>query len=320
MSSTIFPTLRSPNWKMTRTPTWSTIVRTSSTGNRRRVPLRTKPLWRWTLKNAVLQSADTIADLQTIQDFYNARAGQLDSFLWQDPEPDSISPDPDIASVLGSYWPVAFTVDSIDFERFAYQLWKCGTVSFAQIAAGPAELWTMGEFDMLWTMGGYGTLVHGPITSAVLNVVTAYTVGPSYAAFGTVTVGAVGILGFTSSFVNQNTSWPKRTDTAPLTGAALANLRSGAVHVQFWIDGTLFGDTTPPCKLFVYDSWIDVVYRDTSTRQFRPTTSAYVHGTTGDVLNPGLAIDNDATSFATVERGHFSGLGISPILQIGKYQ
>src|SRR5689334_6081123 len=115
MSVEIFPTLQSPNWKLTRTPVWSSVARTASTLDRRRAPLRVKPMWRWTLKNAVLQSDVTIADLQTIQNFFNARAGQLDSFLWRDPEQTSLPDDTTVmVNILGTYyWPVDFTVDSV---------------------------------------------------------------------------------------------------------------------------------------------------------------------------------------------------------------
>jgi hypothetical protein len=315
MSSVVFPTLRSPNWKLTRTPTWSTVARTSSTGDRRRAPLRTKPLWRWTLKNAVLQSADTIADLQTIQDFYNARAGQLDSFLWQDPESDSITLDPDISSTLGSYWPVAFTVDSIDFERFAYQLWQCGTVSFTELALGAGEL---------WTLGGYGAVVHGPVTGATLNVLSSHLPGSPVASSVHISAGTpwgqteAGIFGGYTPYVvtSDPNAWTLRTDTLSLSTTTSF---SGLV-VSFSMDAGLgSGTDSPPDQLLIYDCWIDVVFTDGSTAQFRPTTYQVLTNTNGDVLNAAQAIDASTATYATVEQWNFSPFATprySPELQI----
>jgi hypothetical protein len=134
MADVVFPTLTSPNWKLTRTPQWSSIAQTSAAGRRYRAALRSRPLWKWTLKNGVLQADPTIADLQAIEDFFNARGGTADSFLWQDPEDTTIG-DPSV-QVLNAgvyYWRVAFLADALDFERFAGHLWKLGSVSFSEV-------------------------------------------------------------------------------------------------------------------------------------------------------------------------------------------
>src|SRR5690348_13538491 len=121
MSDTVFPTLVSSSWKMTRTPQWETGVQISASGVSCRAKYRSKPLWKWTLKNGILQSADTIADLQAIEGLYNSLFGMYDSFLWPDPENSTIADGSVQVIVDGvSYWRVGFLKDDATFDRFAY--------------------------------------------------------------------------------------------------------------------------------------------------------------------------------------------------------
>jgi hypothetical protein len=135
MPDVIFPALQSPNWKLTRTPQWLTLRQESASGKLVRASLRSRPLWKWTLKNGVLQAQSTIADLQAIQDFFNDEAqGMANSFLWRDPEDTTIQDaavQVDVDGVL--YWRVALLEDAIDLERFAYELWQVGSISFSQV-------------------------------------------------------------------------------------------------------------------------------------------------------------------------------------------
>jgi hypothetical protein len=132
----VFPTLKSNNWKLTRTPQWSSIVQTSAAGWSQRAALRSRPLWKWTLKNGVLQSDPTIGDLQAIEDFFNSVDGMAGSFLWRDPEDATIS-DSAVQVLSGGvyYWRVAFLADELDFERFANHLWQLGTLSFSEVTS-----------------------------------------------------------------------------------------------------------------------------------------------------------------------------------------
>jgi phage-related protein len=121
MSDLAFPTLISPNWKMTRTPQWMTKVQLASSGARTSAGLRSTPLWKWTLKNGVLLAAETVADLEAIEGFVNTLAGMYDSFLWTDPD----------ASGPGTVR-VAFLSDAIQFERLSHQIWQT-SLSFEQV-------------------------------------------------------------------------------------------------------------------------------------------------------------------------------------------
>lgn len=126
MSDLAFPTLVSENWKLTRTPQFNTKVQISASGARTACGFRSTPLWRWTLKNGVLQSADTIADLQAIEGFVNTLQGMWDSFLWTDPET--------LSSTTGEVR-VALLADHHDFERLCHEIWQLGQISFQQVRA-----------------------------------------------------------------------------------------------------------------------------------------------------------------------------------------
>ena len=52
----------------------------------------------------------------------------------KDPEGDSIvDPTAQINYRGDFYWPVAFTEDFLNFDRFAHELWECQTLSFEQV-------------------------------------------------------------------------------------------------------------------------------------------------------------------------------------------
>src|ERR1051325_7423240 len=134
---TVFPTLVSSNWKLTRTPQFLTSVQLSASGVRTAAAFRSKPLWKWTLKNGVLQSVDTIADLQAIETLVNGMQGMFGTFLWRDPDPSLVDDSSVMVSQNGiNYWPVALIEDSADFERFAHQLWRLGKLEFGQVLSG----------------------------------------------------------------------------------------------------------------------------------------------------------------------------------------
>lgn len=127
MSDLAFPTLVSSNWRLTRSPTFVTKVQLSASGLRSAAAFRSTPLWSWRLKNGVLQSDTTIADLQAIEEFINTLEGMYDSFLWSDSE---------VTSFAGTYpTRVALLKDSHEFERFAPRLWRLGEISFQLVTA-----------------------------------------------------------------------------------------------------------------------------------------------------------------------------------------
>lgn len=126
MSDLAFPTLVSSNWRLTRTPQWISKIQVSASGIRGACGFRGSPLWKWTLKNGVLQASDTIQDLQAIELFVNTLQGMYDSFLWTDPEQESF-PDGVVR--------VAFLSDAPTFDRLCHEIWQTGKLEFQKVSA-----------------------------------------------------------------------------------------------------------------------------------------------------------------------------------------
>jgi hypothetical protein len=194
-------------------------------------------------------------------------------------------------------------------------LTSCGgrlTFAEGQFVIQPAG-WSGVAFEL-----GAPSGLPAQIASAVLSMVTSYTPG-SYDAFAAVYVGAIGLFAFSAPALFDESTWVQRTDTVPLGGDAIAATQNGSLHVQFTIVGTLFGDSTPECEFLVFDTWIDVVFVDGTTARWVPYSVSTVAGSTGDIQNQQNAQDGDPTTYATVERGHFSSLGSGSALQLGGY-
>lgn len=156
------------------------------------------------------------------------------------------------------------------------------------------------------------------ITSATLSLISTHIPGTGYAGTAGGYIGAIGLFAFSTPWLYDGSSWTKRTDTTSVSGAALTALQNGTLNANFDIEGSVFGDASPPDTLKIYDCWIDVVYSDGSTGTFRPSSvSTADPGSAGSVSDSGNAIDNDPNSAATLTRHHFSGLGSPPILGLG---
>ncbi|MEI9971040.1 MAG: hypothetical protein WDO73_02750 [Ignavibacteriota bacterium] len=161
------------------------------------------------------------------------------------------------------------------------------------------------EFVEIW-----GDPAAVPIASAVLSLLTSHIPGAGETAFGVVDAGA------TNVFFDLST-WALRTDTAALFGADLAALLASTLQIMISVQDTVFADSTPYDELRIYDCWVDVVYVDLTTAVLRPTTTLVIPNSTGAVVNPGNAVDADPTTYASVQRWHFSAFGSSPVLQLG---
>jgi hypothetical protein len=159
------------------------------------------------------------------------------------------------------------------------------------------------------------------IASATLSVVSAFNQCAGYQAYAAFYVGTIALIGGVSPWIFDNgPGWVKRTDTTTLSSDALAGLQAGALHAQFDIEGSIFGDASgTPAQLLIYETWIDVTFADGSTARLRPSFVRVVPGSSGDVLDAGNANDGDPATYATIERGHFSALGSGFVLQLGTY-
>lgn len=90
MSTQIFPTLPGLGWSLHKQPNWSTRVATHQGGREIRAASQQYPVWDFELTFEVLPSGGAYQGagtdgFQTLMDFYLARQGQFDTFLFQDP-------------------------------------------------------------------------------------------------------------------------------------------------------------------------------------------------------------------------------------------
>jgi uncharacterized protein (TIGR02217 family) len=94
MSTQVFPsTAQCPgiDIAISRKVTWDTIVQTAMSGKEVRVATRQFPFREFALKFNFLRSSTVWLELQTFEGFFNNRQGQFDSFLWTDPDDNTIT-------------------------------------------------------------------------------------------------------------------------------------------------------------------------------------------------------------------------------------
>lgn len=95
MSNAVFPSLPGLAWPIGKTPMWKTPLQRAASGREVRIALQTYPLWRFTLSFNLLRSGtragQAYTEYQTLADFYLARQGSYDSFLFDDASDDSVT-------------------------------------------------------------------------------------------------------------------------------------------------------------------------------------------------------------------------------------
>lgn len=92
MSALLFPTLAGlSGLEVTRNYVWKTMVQDAISGKSTAVPLRTYPLLRYELVVNLLRHNQTPSELLQVQGLYNALQGRGDTFLYSDPEFNTIS-------------------------------------------------------------------------------------------------------------------------------------------------------------------------------------------------------------------------------------
>jgi uncharacterized protein (TIGR02217 family) len=102
MSSLIFPALPGINGvEVTRNYVWKTAVQEAISGKMTAVGLRTYPLVHYELIVNLMRNNIATSELLELQGLYNAMGGRRDSFLYSDPEFNTISPAQ--ASTLGVF-------------------------------------------------------------------------------------------------------------------------------------------------------------------------------------------------------------------------
>jgi uncharacterized protein (TIGR02217 family) len=85
MSNATFPALPGLLWDIQKSPRWNSRVQQSVGGYETRIAFQSLPLWTWTLKFEFLRGSSAYAEFQQLAEFFNARQGSYDSFLYSDP-------------------------------------------------------------------------------------------------------------------------------------------------------------------------------------------------------------------------------------------
>ncbi|HLN25701.1 MAG TPA: DUF2460 domain-containing protein [Patescibacteria group bacterium] len=90
MSTAIFPTLPGLSWSVGKWPEFSTLVKQAANGAETRIAMWANPRWHFKLKYELLRD-DATNELKTLAGFFMARRGQYDSFLFTDPDDNSVT-------------------------------------------------------------------------------------------------------------------------------------------------------------------------------------------------------------------------------------
>lgn len=91
MSTSVLPTLKGLGWPVVRTAMWNTGVQRSISGKRTAVAFQAYPLYQWELTYNYLMADSVNLDMQTLLAFFNSLQGQLDTFLYEAPDDNSVT-------------------------------------------------------------------------------------------------------------------------------------------------------------------------------------------------------------------------------------
>lgn len=91
MSQSVYPTLPGLTFGVTRTPVWSTTKKTSVSQRVFRAANASYPLYRVKLIYEFLRQTPGYTEMQTLVGFFNSMKGDFDTFLWTDPDDNSVS-------------------------------------------------------------------------------------------------------------------------------------------------------------------------------------------------------------------------------------
>jgi hypothetical protein len=173
MSNAVFPY---PQVHLTftwlKTMKWSTIVQTASNEVELRIAQTQNPIWKYTLVYDFIKDYLTPAsyfspytDLAALMGFYAARQGQFDSFLFRDPDDNSVGPalNPDSSPNLGAQLQVVN--DGVGHYYSPIQR-NLGGLFYEDVTDlnGPIEVCANGALQALgtnYTIGGPGLSIPG---------------------------------------------------------------------------------------------------------------------------------------------------------------
>jgi len=161
MTLPVFPALPGLTFTSLKTPSFKTLVASAPNGYENRVPQTLNPLWEWQLIFDFLHdyywgSFTTVSELRTLMGFFNSASGQATSFLYIDPDDNTVgpalvsaAPNTPLAQLqvvndgLGHYFsPIQRTLDGVFYEDItdlngAPSVYADG--SLASVGTGPGE-------------------------------------------------------------------------------------------------------------------------------------------------------------------------------------
>lgn len=91
MGNAVFPSLSGKGWGYVRKPQFNTKVRRSVSGREQRASFQQFPLYSFSLPFEFLRDLAVSPDAQTLIGFFMARQGSFDSFLYADPDDNSVT-------------------------------------------------------------------------------------------------------------------------------------------------------------------------------------------------------------------------------------
>jgi uncharacterized protein (TIGR02217 family) len=99
MSSSVFPTFTGLGWSIKRTAMWQARIQSNVSGKTVRISDWAYPKYQWELTftgglrqgSGVFVPTDSYTDMANLLGFYNARLGQVDSFLYRDQDDNSVT-------------------------------------------------------------------------------------------------------------------------------------------------------------------------------------------------------------------------------------
>ncbi|HLH29835.1 MAG TPA: DUF2460 domain-containing protein [Terriglobia bacterium] len=92
MSNIVFSPPPYLAWSVFKSPQFNTVVQSATSGKTVRVALWSNPIWTFKLTWDVIRDGNaTPSDIQTLIDFFLARQGSFDTFLFTDPTDNSVS-------------------------------------------------------------------------------------------------------------------------------------------------------------------------------------------------------------------------------------
>lgn len=98
MSNAIFPTFVGLKWGVSKTPKWATSIQRSVSQRMLTGSFSSSPIWKFKLSYEFLRHGVAYQELQSLIGFFNNRRGAFDSFLYLDPNENTVTDQVVIAS------------------------------------------------------------------------------------------------------------------------------------------------------------------------------------------------------------------------------